>query len=309
MTGDEGMRVAVQTMGMDRTKLLGVVAILVAGVAFAVMSNSIRHLAEMGYSSWQVIMLRNIFGLMWLLPWVWQRREELESRNRWGHAWRAVIACLSMSCWFYAVGHMPLPEAVALTYTAPLFLTPMAWFLLGEALKPARVVALVVGLTGVMMVIRPGFHTVGWGALLPLGSAFLQSVGVLLIKPLAKTETPFAMVWYMTLFMIPLSLPMGIMHWRMPGIAHVPWFMLVALASSTVQYMIARAYSWCEVTFLLPFDFMRLIVTSLIAFYWFGDTIDAWALAGAAVIITASIANARAESKTSLSKVPLTVGE
>lgn len=280
-----------------RTRVMGVLYLILAGIAFAIMSNSIRYLSVLGYSSFQIVFLRNFFGMCWLLPFGWQNRASLTTKKYGGHSIRALAAYSSMSCWFYAVGHMPLPEGVALTYTAPLFLTILAWVVLKEPVKTHRAAAVAIGFAGVMIVIRPGFHDIGMVAILPLITAFMQSVGVMMIKPLSRTETPFSMVWYMTLFMVPISAPLGIVFWKNPEALHWPWFALVAAASTMTQFMLAKAYSSCEITFLLPFDFFRLIMTALIAFLAFGDILDTWAGIGALVIIASSIMSAGVERR------------
>lgn len=282
-----------------RPRVKGVLCILTAGCFFAIMSNSIRYLSDLGYDSFQIVFLRNLFGLIWLLPVFWRQEHKPNTKKYGGHLIRACAAYTSMSCWFFAVGHMPLPEGVALTYTAPLFLTILAWLFLGEEIKYHRIIAIVTGFAGVMIVVRPGFHDVGWVALLPLTTACMQSVGVLMIKPLSRTESPFSMVWYMTMFMVPVSLPLGLAFWQTPDLWHLPWFMLVALSSTIVQFMLAKAYSACEITFLLPFDFFRLILTALIAFLAFGDILDIWAGLGAVVILVSSIFSAGVEKRNS----------
>ncbi len=276
--------------------LAGIGFMLLHGLAFAVMSNTIRYIS-VDYPAPQIVFMRNVFSLICLLPWVMMMGLPALKTRRWKtHGLRALSAFLSMSCWFYALSIMPVPDAVALTYTTPLFLTILAVMFLGETIHLRRVLAVVAGFIGVMVVIRPGFDGIGWEALAPLSASLFAAIGIILIKPLSRTESSFALVVLLTLFMIPMSAPMGIYVWQSPDLEGWVGLATIGVASTLVQYGLTKAYSLADVTVLLPFDFMRLVFTALIAYVIFGDMLDGVAFIGAGMILASTLYIAHREA-------------
>ena len=99
-----------------------------------------------------------------------------------------------MACWFYALTELPLAEATSYSFAMPLFLTVLAWAVLGEKLKWQTWLATVIGFCGVLIIMRPDALTVGLAALAGLSAAFFHAVAAILIKTLASSESALALL-------------------------------------------------------------------------------------------------------------------
>ena len=152
----------------------------------------------------QVVFFRNVFGLIAMLPWLaGQGFGALRTQRLGLHALRATIGIVSMVCWFTALSLMPLAEATALSFTAPIFASVLAVLLLGEVMRLRRWSATAVGLLGTLVILRPGCSSIEPAALLALASAVLGAASPILVKIMARTESTGAIVTYMVLFLTP----------------------------------------------------------------------------------------------------------
>jgi drug/metabolite transporter (DMT)-like permease len=119
----------------------------------------------------------------------------------------------------------------------------------------------------------------------------------LLVKSLTSTEPPLRIVFYMNLFMFLLALPFGIGQWQTPSLEAWGIFLLIGLASITMHFTLAKAYSLAPVASLMPLDFTRLIYTAVFAYLIFGETSDLTTWAGGAIILFSAMLGTRAHRR------------
>lgn len=170
-----------------------------ASIAFAAMIILIRHLSAV-FDPLQVVFFRNVFGLIAMLPWLaGHGLGALRTRRLGLHALRASIGIVSMICWFTALSLMPLAQATALSFTAPIFASVLAVIFLGEVMRLRRWSATAIGLLGALVIVRPGYSSVEPAALLALASAVLGALSPIFVKVMARTESTGAIVTYMVL--------------------------------------------------------------------------------------------------------------
>ena len=272
----------------------GIGLMIASMLAFGIMNNSVRYLSQ-SLPTEQVVLLRNLIALSLLSIWIFpQGVAPLRTGRLWSHIGRSTLGAISMHTWFYALGHMPLSEATALSFTTPIFVTILAILFLGERNTKRRWFAIALGLMGALVILRPGtdamFNPVAADAIL---SSVLIALISLWVKSLSRTETTSSMLFYMALIMTLVALPMGTLHWK----AMTPWLWLgagvMATSSLLAHSLLIEAYKHAEMTVLMPFDFTRLLFTSALAYFFFGEKIDAVTLTGAGIIVLASIIAAR----------------
>jgi drug/metabolite transporter (DMT)-like permease len=277
--------------------LRGAVWMVAASACFAAMSVLVR-LVSADVHPLEVVFFRNVFGVLLVLPWILRDRGRGLGTQRLGlHALRAVAALSSMLCWFTAVSLMPLAEATALNFTAPLFATLGAAVVLGEAVGARRWSAVAVGFLGAMMILRPGHGALSLPALLALASAFSISISMLTMKSLSRTESARAILFYMGLVMTPLSLPPALIVWTTPSLEAMLWMAAVAVAATLVQLALARAFALAAASAVLPLDFLRLVFAAAFGFALFGERPDLWVWIGAAVIFGSTLYTAYREAR------------
>jgi len=277
--------------------LRGALWMILAGASFAAMTAVIRHqTSEM--NPFQVAFFRNLFGLMFMLPWFWRSGLAGLKTKRLGlHGFRAAVGLIAMSCWFVAVSMMPVAEATALSFTAPLFATIGAALFLGETVRARRWAATAIGFLGALVILRPGEMELGLPAALVLVASAFMSMAALTVKTLSRTEKASAIVLYMGLIMTPLSLLPALYFWMPPAPMDWLWFVTLGLFATVGQLSMVRAFASTDISAVLPFDFFRLIFAAILGYLVFAEQPDRWTWVGAAIIFSATLYTAHREVK------------
>jgi drug/metabolite transporter (DMT)-like permease len=214
---------------------------------------------------------------------------------------RSFLGFMSMLLWFYALAFMPLAEATALSFTSPLFATSFAVVLLHEVVRARRWTATIIGFLGAMIILRPGMSDLDLAHALVLGSSALAGVNAILVKQLTRSESANAIVTYMTLYILPMSLVPALFVWVMPPLHTWPLIVALGLLATLAHQAMTRAFVATDTSVVMSFDYGRLPFVALIAWIVYGEVPDLWTWVGAAVIVGASTyiahreaANARA---------------
>ena len=268
-----------------------------ACLCFAGMNVIIRQLTY-DMHPFQVVFFRNLAGLAFMLPWLCQAgMTGLRTDHHRYYLGRSFIGFLSMLFWFTALAMMPLAEATALSFTAPLFATIFAVVLLHEVVRARRWTATVIGFLGAMIILRPGFGELGVAHWLVIASSAMAGVNASLVKQLTRTESANAIVTYMTLYILPMSLVPALFVWVMPPWHTVPFIVGLGLIATIGHQAMTRAFAVTDTSVVMSFDYARLPFVALIAWLAFGEVPDIWTWIGAAVIVGASTYIARREAQ------------
>lgn len=265
-------------------------------LAFGLMAVAIR-LATAHVPTTEVAFFRNAFGLLALLPLLLRAGPSVwKTRQLPRYAVRAGIGLASMLCGFWAVGHLPLSQAVAISYSTPVFVTIAAALWLGETVRARRWAAVVAGFAGVLLIVRPGHQDFSLGLLVPVAAALLSALVAIQIKQLTRTDAPDTVVLYTYLFWVPLSLLPALLQWVWPSGMAWLWLIATGVLGTAGQVLWTRALKLGDVSALTPISFSQLPLVTLIGWLWFGEVLDSWTVAGAAVILGANAYIAHRES-------------
>lgn len=258
---------------------------LASTVSFGLMAINIR-LASQSLETTEVAFFRNAFGLLTLLPLVLRPGRPLP---RTGHLPRYLVRTLiglaSMLCGFWSIGHLPLSQAISLSYSTPLFVTIAAVFWLGEKVHVRRWLAVVAGFIGVLVILRPGSQEFSPGLLVAVAAAVISAIVAIQIKQLARIDAPDTVVFYTYLFWVPMSLVPALFQWRWPqGITWV-WLVCTGIFGTGGQLLWTRALKLGEVSALQPISFMQLPLVIVLGWWLFGERLDGWTALGAGIIL------------------------
>ena len=255
---------------------------------FSVMTAMVRYLSHQ-MNVFEIVFFRNFFALAFMISWLVRSEAGSISTTRFKlYGLRSMNGMIAMMLWFSALTLVPLPQAVALSFSTPLFTTLAAMIFLHEKVGRHRWMALMIGFAGTLIILRPGGHF-EMSYLLVLGASVSWSISNILIKQLTRTESPHAIVFYMTLFMTPISLPPALLHWTTPSMKLLLWLVVLAAIANLAQICISKAYSKADMSVVQPFDFTRLIFASVIAYLMFDEVIDLWTMVGAIIILASTI--------------------
>ena len=243
----------------------------------------------------QIVFLRNFICIFLLLPFMLHAQIGFKTAHLSAHFWRATIGIIGMETWFYCISILPLNQATALSYTAPLFTTLFAIFYLKERGSTARWLALIIGFIGAMIILHPDLAHFDKRALVVLFATSMWAVAGMMVKTLTRTEPALRIVFIMSVFMSLWALPLALYHWQHPNLHVWELIILIAMASVGAQWCLTKAYSLADVSSLTPYDFGRLIFTSIFAYIAFGETSDYTTWIGAGIIVASAAFIARYE--------------
>jgi drug/metabolite transporter (DMT)-like permease len=271
----------------------------------ASLSGMIRYLSP-EIPALEMAFFRNFFGFLFMLPFVAMGGiATLKSSRLKLHGLRALFGTAAMSCWFTGVTLLPLSEATALSFTVPLFTTMGAALVLGEVVRIHRWMALLVGFVGALVIVRPGFQELQTGSLIVLASSFFIACALLTVKALSRTEHPTAIVFYMGLFMSPLSLIWAAPVWVWPKPEHYFWLVSMGVLASSGQLAMARAMRVADASVSMPFSFTNMIFASLIGYVFFAETVDMWTWGGACIIFASTLYITHREARLAKKSKPI----
>ena len=257
-------------------------------IGFAGMHACVRHLSD-DLHPFEIAFFRNALGILVMIPWFMRLGLAPLRTQRLGlHMLRAAVNIFAMLAFFMALSMTELARVQALAFTAPLFATLLAIIWLGERVGLLRWLALIVGFTGAMLVIRPGLQVLDSGSLLVVISAAIWAVALIIIKSLSRTDSSVTITLYMTLLMTPLSLIPALFYWQWPTLEQLYWLVLVGILGTLGQMAMAQSFRLAEATAVMPLDFMKLIWGALLGYLFFSEIPDAWTWIGGTVIFTSA---------------------
>ena len=277
-------------LGWRPATVQGRAALLMLGStsAFALMAITIRF-ASATVPTTEVAFFRNFFGLLALLPILLRSGGGglPRTRNLGRYVVRTLVGLGSMLCAFWAIGHLPLSQAISLSYAAPLFATIAAVLWLGEVVRIRRWMAVSAGFVGVLVILRPG---VAFSAamLVPVVGALLAAVVAIQMKQLSKLDSPDTIVFYTYLLWVPLSLVPALFQWVWPSPTAWLWLVATGVLGTLGQWLWTRALRLGEVSALQPISFVQLPIVVVFGWWLFGEVIDLWTLIGAGIVFGAN---------------------
>ncbi|MGY4515656.1 DMT family transporter [Lysobacter sp. HA18] len=269
---------------------------LVSTLFFGLMAITIRY-ASRTLPAFEIAFWRNSFGLIALMPLLLRSGASMRTRQLPKYLVRSAIGIGSMLCSFWAIGHLPLSQAISLSYSTPLFVTIAAVIWLGEVVRRRRWTAVILGFIGVMVIVRPGTSGFTHASLIALAAAVLSAVVAIQIKQLSRIDSPDTIVFYTYVFWVPLSLIPALFVWVWPAPDVWVWLVLTGLFGTGGQLLWARALKIGDVSALTPISFMQLPVVSVAAYFLFGEKLDRYTVIGALIIFGANAYIARREAQ------------
>ena len=203
-------------------------------------------------------------------------------------ALRGVFNAIAMLTYFLSLGLLPLSEVSALTFTVPLFVALMAVIFLKERIGPRRIVSLVIGFSGAMIILRPGVEIIDVGAIYALISALTWAIAIIIIKDMSQTESSVTITIYGLFFLAIFTFPPAIFVWEWPNAEQYFWLFVLSAVGTVGSLLFVQSLKLADATLVMPFDFTKLIWASVFGFYIFAEIPTIWAICGGAVIFASS---------------------
>lgn len=270
-------------------EIQGIAAMLLACFWFSVMAILVRHISETT-NPFMMVLFRNLSSLILMLPWMLKFGiKNIRTDNPKLYLMRAVSAIVGMSTLFYALPLMKLTDAISLTFTTPLITTILAVLLLKERIGYHRVIGLIAGFIGVIVILRPSGDAFQYASIFILITATCWALSNILIKKLTASDDNKVIVFLMMLIMVPLSIPLAVLNWQFLTFEQLGWLFLLGFVANQAQFAMTYSYSRTDVSTVQPFDFSRLVFISILAYFIFGEILSLWTLLGATIIFISSL--------------------
>ncbi len=283
----------------------GIVYMLLSTLAFALLWVLIR-IASGRMDTLLIVFYRTLFGLLFMAPMLHRRRRAVfRTRRRGLHALRAGTGLLAMYANFFAIALAPLADVVAISYATPLFATLTAVLFLGEVIRARRLGALGFGILGMLLVIRPGFESLSEGEIWALGGAVFMAGSVTAIKLLSRSDAPETIVVYSYILTLPINFAIALFVWQWPGASDLLLLAGIGILANMGQMMLTRAFAAADVTAVLPFDFVRLVLAAAFGAMLFGERLAWQTVVGALVILLSAVYLAHREAQLGRRRTPI----
>ena len=255
---------------------------------FATTMHCLIRFATEDHHPFEVAFFRTIFVLIIFLPLVARNGiSSLKSNNIKLQTVRAVVGSVAMLCMFYGLSITELAKATALMFTVPIFATILAILFLKEIVGIRRWLAMIVGFTGAVIVLRPDVE-LGFGPLLILCASLMWSSSMLMAKTLTKTDSISSITFWQAAGLIPATFILAVPVWQWPNLSQLFMFLMIAIAGTLVHWFLNEALKRAEISALLPLDYLRLIWSVSMGFIFFNELPHAGLWFGAALILGAS---------------------
>jgi drug/metabolite transporter (DMT)-like permease len=277
-------------------------------LSFSAMAVSIRELSAT-LSIMEILSARAAIGLLIagaLLALRPQLRHALNRRRLRLHVLRNGIHFGAQYLWATSLLLLPLSTVFALEFTMPAWTMLMASLFLGERMTQSRIGAVVLGLVGVFVILRPGIETFHPAALLVLAAALGYAVQNIATKKLTTTDSTFAIVFWMNVIQLPLGL-LGAdpLFAARLGLHELPALAGLGIAGLTAHYCLSNAFRAGDASLVVPLDFLRIPLIAVVGWWLYGESLDVFVFAGAGLIILGLLWNLRSEARNTVaSSVP-----
>ena len=282
----ETTRLLLPTDLRDRPRL-GIATFVGNLALMALIGAAVRELVARGYPLAEVLLWRYVFaaGLFWALLVMTAGLAGLVTRRPLDHAIRGASGVLSLGLFYFAITRIPIADATALAYAAPIFITVLSIFLLGEVIGPRRWIAVVAGFIGVLLIARPG--GAGWdiGVAAAAGSAVTGALVAIWLRKLASSERAVTIGLYYNSLGVGVCAAWTIFAgWLTPRGDDWLLFAAFALGCGAQQGLLTISFRYAEASVLAPFEYLAMVFAAIVGYAFWGEVPSTATWLGAAII-------------------------
>lgn len=241
----------------------------------------------------QLMEMRSVIGLFMLYPMIhaYGGLKAMKTSRPLQHIGRNIIHYASQYGWFLALTLIPLAQVVAIEFTMPIWTAVFAVLFLSERLNTWKILAIVLGLVGVIIIVNPGSAQISPGQLLMVIVAVGFGMSIVMVKSLTRTDSGVAIVFWMLVIQSIIGLLPALYYWRWPS-AHVwPWILVIAFCGTYSHYCMTQAMRYADATVVVPMDFLRVPLSAAVGWLIYSERLDAATIIGAVLILTGNMLN------------------
>ena len=263
------------------------ILLTVSGSFFAVLMESLIRSAQYDSNVYTIGFLRFFFGLIIIFPYLIKKKFiPYKTKNFKFYFIRGLFNLPMMILGFGALVYVPFEQFKALHFLSPIIVVLLSFIIFREKVYMYRILALVIGFIGMLIIVRPGIVDFNIGTIMILISLTFWSLIIIVSKFVSKDDSPITMVTYQYTLMTFFTLPLAIYFWQMPSLQSLIFVFIGAISGTILHLSLALSYKYAELSVTQPVWFSGLIFGSAFGFFVFNETPDVWTWIGGIVVFS-----------------------
>jgi len=263
------------------------ILLTVSGSFFAVLMESLIRSAQYDSNVYTIGFLRFFFGLIIIFPYLIKKKFiPYRTKNFKFYFIRGLFNLPMMILGFGALVYVPFEQFKALHFLSPIIVVLLSFIIFREKVYMYRILALVIGFIGMLIIVRPGIVDFNIGTIMILISLTFWSLIIIVSKFVSKDDSPITMVTYQYTLMTIFALPLAIYFWQMPSLQSLIFVFIGAISGTILHLSLALSYKYAELSVTQPVWFSGLIFGSAFGFFVFNETPDVWTWIGGTVVFS-----------------------
>jgi drug/metabolite transporter (DMT)-like permease len=266
-------------------------------VSFSLMAVAGREVSQ-DLDTFELMLYRSLIGaaILTAIGFSTGRMPQVRTHRFGLHVLRNVFHFIGQNLWFYGVAVIPLAQLFAFEFTTPIWVALMAPLVLGEGLTRKKLLAILIGFAGILVVARPGLSPLGLGHLAAAAAAVGFAGSVLTTKRLSRTESVWTILFWMTWIQIGLGIVFAGYDGdiALPQASSLKWVLIVGLGGLIAHLSVTTALRLAPASVVAPMDFARLPIIAVVGMILYGEALEIAVFVGAALILTGNMLNIRA---------------
>tara|TARA_B100000674_G_scaffold116743_1_gene87992 strand:- start:84 stop:971 length:888 start_codon:yes stop_codon:yes gene_type:complete len=257
------------------------------GSFFAVLMEALIRAAQYDSNVYTIGFFRFFFGLIIISPYLIKNKfNTYKTRNLKFYLLRGFFNLPMMIFGFGALVYVPFEQFKAMNFLSPIIVVLLSFIIFREKIFYFRILALIIGFIGMLIIVRPGIIEFNIGTLMILISLTFWSFIIILSKFVSKDDSPITMVTYQYTIMTILALPLAVFFWQAPSLISLFYVFIAAISGTILHLCLAQSYKYAELSVTQPIWFSGLIFGSIFGYFAFNETPDIWTWVGGIVVFS-----------------------
>ena len=254
---------------------------------FAVLMEALIRAAQYDSNVFTIGFLRFFFGLLIIFPYLVKNRfTTYKTKNLKFYIVRGLFNIPVMILGFGALVYIPFEQFKAMNFLSPIIVVLLSFLIFREKIFKYRILALVIGFLGTIIIIRPGYVEFNIGTIMVLVSLLFWSFIIILSKYVSKDDSPITMVSYQYTLMTFFALPLAIYFWETPSLSSILYVFIGAISGTILHLCLGLAYKYADLSVTQPIWFSGLIFGSAFGYFLFKEIPDLWTWIGGIVVFS-----------------------
>ena len=263
------------------------ILLTLSGSFFAVLMEALIRSAQYDSNVYTIGFLRFFFGLLIIFPYIIKNKfTTYKTKNFKFYFIRGFLNLPMMILGFGALIYVPFEQFKAMNFLSPIIVVLLSFIIFREKILMFRIIALIIGFVGMLIIIRPGYVDLNIGTIMILTSLIFWSFIIILSKFVSKDDSPITMVTYQYTLMTIFALPLAIYFWEMPSIMSFVFVFIGAISGTVLHLSLALSYKYADLSVTQPIWFSGLIFGSAFGYFMFQELPDFWTWIGGIVVFS-----------------------